>query len=129
MPTQRTRLKTNAPFDWPVALFGHGWIGLAPHAFDETTSRWHTVLRLGRTAADVVIRARECDLLVELTARRALSRAQIAGARSQLRHMLRLDEDLSPFYRQCRRTPARRWVARRGGGRLLRSPSAFEDLI
>jgi len=112
-----------------VALFGHGWIGLAPHAFDETTSRWHTVLRLGRTAADVVIRARECDLLVELTARRALSRAQIAGARSQLRHMLRLDEDLSPFYRQCRRTPARRWVARRGGGRLLRSPSAFEDLM
>jgi N-glycosylase/DNA lyase len=47
---------------------------------------------------------------------------------AQLRHMLRLDEDLSPFYRVVAADPALGWVAA-GAGRLLRSPTVFEDLV
>ena len=43
--------------------------------------------------------------------------------------MLRLNEDLGPFWRVCRKTPRLKWVARRGAGRLMRSPTLFEDLI
>ncbi|MCK5942823.1 MAG: Fe-S cluster assembly protein HesB [Planctomycetes bacterium] len=130
MPTHRTRLRVAAPFDWRLCLFGHGWIALAPHRFDEQAARWHTVLRLGRATADAVVQPKGAgELEVALTARNALTRDQLAAARAQVRHMMRLDDDLAPFYAMCRRDPSRRWIARRGGGRLLRSSSAFEDLM
>jgi N-glycosylase/DNA lyase len=43
--------------------------------------------------------------------------------------MLRVDEDLSEFWRLCRAVPRLRWVARRRAGRLLRAPTLFEDLL
>ncbi len=46
----------------------------------------------------------------------------------QLRVMLRLDEDLSPFYRVAAADPALAWVAT-GAGRMLRSPTVFEDVV
>ena len=42
--------------------------------------------------------------------------------------MLRLDEDLSPFYRVAAADPALAWVATRRG-RMLRSPTVFEDVV
>ena len=129
MPTHHTRLGTPAPFDWRLCLHGHGWIALAPHRFDEETARWRTALRLGGATVDAVARHDGAAIRLTLTARRPLSKSQLAEARAKVRHMLRLDDDLSAFYRACRRVPARRWVARRGGGRLLRSPTAFEDLM
>lgn len=77
--------------------------------------------------------------VVELTSPRP-GRAQLAapvaappaGARAQLlaqaRHMLRLDEDLSGFYAAAAADPLLAWVTD-GAGRMLRSPTVFEDLI
>jgi N-glycosylase/DNA lyase len=45
-----------------------------------------------------------------------------------LRHMLRLDEDLSPFYELVRDDPVLAWAAA-GAGRMMRSPSVFEDVV
>jgi N-glycosylase/DNA lyase len=42
--------------------------------------------------------------------------------------MLRLDEDLSPFYVVARDDPALAWAAS-GAGRMLRSPTVFEDVV
>jgi N-glycosylase/DNA lyase len=42
--------------------------------------------------------------------------------------MLRLDEDLSPFYRVAAADPGLGWVAV-GAGRMLRSPTVFEDVV
>ncbi len=62
MPPLRFRLRVTAPFDLRVALFGHGWIDLAPNAWDEETRTLRTVLAAGRRAADVVVR-QEGDVL------------------------------------------------------------------
>ena len=43
--------------------------------------------------------------------------------------MLHLDEDLSSFYQLCAKNGAPWEVLRSGKGRLLRSPSVFEDLV
>jgi 3-methyladenine DNA glycosylase/8-oxoguanine DNA glycosylase len=43
--------------------------------------------------------------------------------------MLRLDEDLGPFHARCRAMGGRWAPAGRGLGRLLRSPTLFEDVI
>ncbi len=55
----------------------------------------------------------------------ALIRAALAG---QVRHMLRLDEDLSAFYAMAAADPVLAWVPN-GAGRMLRSPTVFEDLV
>jgi 3-methyladenine DNA glycosylase/8-oxoguanine DNA glycosylase len=46
----------------------------------------------------------------------------------QVGHMLRLDEDLSAFYAMAAADPVLAWVPV-GAGRMLRSPSVFEDLV
>jgi len=45
-----------------------------------------------------------------------------------VRHVLRLDEDLSPFYAVAAADPELSWAAH-GAGRLIRSPSVFEDVV
>lgn len=45
------------------------------------------------------------------------------------RHMLRLDDELEPFYLATSDDPDFRWIARQGAGRMLRSPTVYEDLV
>jgi N-glycosylase/DNA lyase len=47
---------------------------------------------------------------------------------TQIRHMLRLDEDLSAFYLVAAADPTLAWVVA-GAGRMMRSPTVFEDLV
>jgi N-glycosylase/DNA lyase len=61
-----------------------------------------------------------------------LGPAPSAGARGSIlagvSHMLRLDEDLSSFYELATEDPDLRWAAA-GAGRMLRSPTVFEDVV
>ena len=50
------------------------------------------------------------------------------AALAAARHLLRLDEDLSGFYTAAAADPDLAWVAR-GAGRMLRSPTVFEDVV
>jgi len=43
--------------------------------------------------------------------------------------MFRLDDDLSLFYEAVSQQPEFIWIAKQGAGRLLRSPTVFEDLV
>ena len=45
-----------------------------------------------------------------------------------VRQVLSLDQDLSPFYRLARDDPQLSWVER-GAGRMVRSPTVFEDVV
>ena len=45
------------------------------------------------------------------------------------RHILRLDEDLSEFYSAIKSEKRLSWIAKTSAGRLLRSPTVFEDLV
>jgi len=56
------------------------------------------------------------------------SAAAAAALAASARRMLCLDDDLSGFYAACAGDPALEW-ARSGAGRLLRSPTVFEDVI
>ena len=45
-----------------------------------------------------------------------------------VRHMFRLDEDLSAFYELVREDSELSWCAT-GAGRMLRAPTVFEDVV
>jgi N-glycosylase/DNA lyase len=104
------------PVDFRRTLASHGVAELLPNRLDEqawtleTTLAVHGYVRVseGRPGyADVEGSADALDVV---------------------RHMLRLDEDLSRFYAMIADDDQLAW-ARRGAGRMLRSPTVFEDVV
>lgn len=125
-----TTLDVPSPFDLRLCLHGHGWVMLAPHRYDGDEGAFATVLAVTGQAIDVKVTAPDARRLrVTLTSHRRLPQQEVARVRQELRHMLRLDDDLSGFYAACRHAPRLHWAERRGAGRLLRSPTVFEDLM
>jgi 3-methyladenine DNA glycosylase/8-oxoguanine DNA glycosylase len=130
MPSRTISLPTPKPFELRLCLFGHGWIALAPHSFDEATHTFTTVLRLGDKIADATLRqANQHELSLRLDCADKLNAADAKLAAKQIVHMLRLDDDLTAFHAVCKGEPTLRWAHRRGAGRLLRSATVFEDLM
>lgn len=116
------------PADFARTLLSHGVASLPPNVIAEDGSSLDTVLtgngrawRLNVTA-DGSGRAR---LEASGPSPPSRSRDVLLG---QVRHMLRLDEDLSAFYAVAAEDPALEWVTG-GAGRMMRSPTVFEDVV
>ena len=69
----------------------------------------------------------ESDMLVA-TSEQRLAKRDTERLTKTIVRMFRLDADLSPFYRAIAGDPVLAW-ARAGAGRLLASPTVFEDVI
>jgi 3-methyladenine DNA glycosylase/8-oxoguanine DNA glycosylase len=108
-------------------LASHGVASLPPARIDEETWTLETTLPVPRGARTVRISpgARE-TARVEIVGGTAPPQVRDALLR-QLRHMFRLDEDLSGFYDVARDDADLAW-ATDGAGRMLRSPTVFEDV-
>jgi len=108
------------PVDLKRTLASHGVASLPPSSIDEKTWTLEVTLPSGRGARTVRVSQGRPGY------------AQVDGATkptlAQLRHMLRLDEDLSPFYVVAREDPTLAWAAS-GAGRMLRSPTVYEDVV
>jgi 3-methyladenine DNA glycosylase/8-oxoguanine DNA glycosylase len=129
----RFALAPDAPFDFEGTAYSHGWVVLAPNDWDEDTSTLRRVHRLpsGRV---VLLELRgagraQDGLTVQIEHEGRLPARDRRAVEADVRHMFRLDEDLAPFYALCRRRgePWARVCA--GLGRLLRSPTLFEDVV
>jgi 3-methyladenine DNA glycosylase/8-oxoguanine DNA glycosylase len=59
----------------------------------------------------------------------AASPAEREAVRVTIRHVLRLDEDLSEFYRRVADDPDLAWAAEEGAGRMIQSPTVFEEVV
>ena len=127
--THTLSLPLKRPFELRLALFGHGFVDLAPHVWLPEARRFETAFELSAAAVDLSLVQRGHCLNVRLSSRRKLDAAELSEARRAIERMLRLDEDFRPFWRLCRRVPRLGWAARRGAGRMLRSSTLFEDLV
>jgi 3-methyladenine DNA glycosylase/8-oxoguanine DNA glycosylase len=105
-------------------ISSHGVADLPPNRIDEDARTLELALQLGRGRPRLVVvsQGRPGYARVEVRGGNA------DGALEAVRHMLRLDEDLSPFYEAAAADPDLAW-ATRGAGRLLRSPTVFEDVV
>jgi N-glycosylase/DNA lyase len=112
------------PVDLARTLLSHGVAELPPNAVAADGSALETVLPAGDSAWLVALTADGPDHAL-IAAADGAPLGSLAGA---LRHMLRLDDDLSPFYARAAQDPELAWAAA-GAGRLLRSPTVFEDLV
>jgi 3-methyladenine DNA glycosylase/8-oxoguanine DNA glycosylase len=109
-------------------LNSHGVAALPPSRIDETSWTLEVTLPVPRGARTVrVSPGRRGSAQVELLAGSAPPRIRDAVL-EQLRHMFRLDEDLSGFYAIAQKDTELAWAAT-GAGRMLRSPTVFEDVV
>jgi 3-methyladenine DNA glycosylase/8-oxoguanine DNA glycosylase len=117
------------PVDLRRTIASHGVADLPPNRIDERA--WTLELTLpvdGAAPRTVLVSA----------GRRGYGRMEVIGTRAgaaqqrrlldAVEHVLRLDEDLSPFYEVAAGDPDLAWVAT-GAGRMLRSPTVFEDVV
>jgi len=110
------------PVDLRRTLASHGVADLPPNAIDEEAWTLTTTLALPHGAATVRVRPGGRGHA------RIDGSGPSAGALDAIRHMLRLDADLSAFYAVARADDGLAWVAR-GAGRMMRSPTVFEDVV
>jgi 3-methyladenine DNA glycosylase/8-oxoguanine DNA glycosylase len=107
------------PVDFRRTLASHGVADLLPNRLDEERWTLATALAInGRAASVRLSEGRPGHARVEGPSK----------AVAVVRHMLRLDEDLSRFYALVAADDELSWVTR-GAGRMLRSPTVFEDVI
>jgi 3-methyladenine DNA glycosylase/8-oxoguanine DNA glycosylase len=116
------------PVDLRRTLASHGVATLPPQRLDEDTWTLETTLAVGRaTARTVRISEAHGNARVELVGEQA-GEAMRGRLLATVRHMLRLDDDLSGFYAVAAADPALAWAAA-GAGRMLRGATVFEDVV
>jgi 3-methyladenine DNA glycosylase/8-oxoguanine DNA glycosylase len=117
------------PVDLRRTLTSHGFVDLAPFRLDQATQTLEVTLEVPRG------RPRR----VRISAgRRGHARVLVDGPPpapataealiATVRHVLRLDADLSPFYAMAAADPDLSWAAS-GAGRMVQSPTVFEDVV
>ena len=115
------------PVDLWRTLVSHGFHDLPPLRVDEEARTLELTFALGRRARTVRVGSgRRGSAAVEsLGAPFGKDRDRILQV---VAHVLRLDEDLSEFYGLVAADPDLAWAAT-GAGRMLRSPTVFEDVV
>lgn len=116
------------PVDLLRTLTSHGVAALPPQVLDEEERTLESTLPLsrGRSRTIRIRPGRAGHALVEAEGR--VSAADGRALAETAAHMLRLDADLSGFYEVATEDPDLAW-ATVGAGRMLRSPTVFEDVV
>ena len=121
-------IPTPLDFNFRRTVMSHGWCALLPFEFDKTTWTLVRVLDIGE-AAPVTVKISPARQALALELSRGLKKKAVASVIRDVRHMFRLDDDMREFYRSISGEDDFAWIANEGAGRLLRSPTVFEDLV
>lgn len=119
-------LSSPNPFRFKDVVFAHGWLRLLPFQWCEDTGTLSRIESLpsGRLAQ---LRLREVSsgVLLETDA----DAVDLPEVERRARWMLALDEDFAEFHALCRHEPGLLAAAEHGQGRILRSPTVWEDVV
>jgi 3-methyladenine DNA glycosylase/8-oxoguanine DNA glycosylase len=117
------------PVDLWRTLISHGFAGLAPTLLDEEARTLALTIRVprGRPRRVRLAGGRPARARVDVLGPRP-GPTVVAAVLDGVAHVLRLDQDLSGFYRRVHDDPDLAWAAA-GAGRMLRSPTVFEDVV
>jgi N-glycosylase/DNA lyase len=121
-------IPTPPEFNFKRTVISHGWYGLLP--FELEREKWilHRVLDLiDDKPVSIAISGRKLQLRIQTS--RRLSQRSVKKVIADVRHMLRLDDDMASFYEMVSGEADFAWVVEQGAGRMLRSPTVFEDLV
>jgi len=115
------------PVDLRRTVDGHGLTALPPMTPDADQRGFGIVLRMPR-GRPLAVRVREAGKRRVRVTAPAGSPARQRAVVDGVRHVLRLDEDLSGFYEQLLADQELSWAGT-GAGRMMRSQTVFEDVV
>ncbi len=128
MPIQRFTLQIPADFRLAGVTTSHGWYALAPYAWEPDVGLLNRVESLpSGTVTHLRISQQGGELAVGSS--QPLSEFDRRELERRLRWCLRLDEDLSAFHDLCASHRTLYDAVLPSGGRLLRCPTLFEDVV
>lgn len=123
------------PFDFEAAVRSHGWSALVPFAWDADNAALSRIQQLQNNKVIQLYMQEEPangagpQVKIDIETTEPLTAGEEAEIRRMVRRMMRLDEDFSEFYDLCARTEGWTLRVQPGGGRLLRCPTLFEDIV
>jgi 3-methyladenine DNA glycosylase/8-oxoguanine DNA glycosylase len=115
------------PVDLRRTIDGHGLTSLPPMTHDADQRGVGIVLRMPR-GRPLAVRVRESGKARVRVSAPATSEGRRRAALDGVRHVLRLDEDLSGFYEQVLADDDLSWAGT-GAGRMMRAQTVFEDVV
>jgi 3-methyladenine DNA glycosylase/8-oxoguanine DNA glycosylase len=125
MPT--ILVSARKPFNFTSVINSHGWRQLAPFSYDETTNTLAYVLQLSNgRVIELYFQDAPEGVRVETP---KLERTERREVIDKVTWMFGLDLDFSHFYAASRAEPKLVHAKKLARGRVLRSPTLFEDVI
>jgi 3-methyladenine DNA glycosylase/8-oxoguanine DNA glycosylase len=120
-------LPARKPFNFTSVVNSHGWRQLAPFSYDESSKALSYIFRLssGRVI-ELKMNDGKDTLSVETEKLNKKEQKEVTEA---VTWMFGLDMDFSAFYAASRAEPKLAHAKKQALGRVLRSPTLFEDVI
>ncbi|MFS0785128.1 hypothetical protein ABC345_01965 [Shouchella sp. 1P09AA] len=122
------QISIQEPFDFKDAVTSHGWWMLAPSYWDAEKESFYRPLVL-ETNKIVVVKISMVAMNLCVDVNIDLTELEQEEVRNQVSWMFRLNEVFQPFYTLCETYQELAFLQEHKRGRLLRSPSLFEDMI
>jgi len=120
-------LAARKPFNFSSVINSHGWRQLAPFSYDEKTNTLFYVLQLSNgRVIELKLRGGTDGVIVETEKLDRTERREVA---EKVTWMFGLDMDFSLFYAAFGVEPKLVHAKKLARGRVLRSPTVFEDVI
>jgi 3-methyladenine DNA glycosylase/8-oxoguanine DNA glycosylase len=120
-------LAARMPFNFHSVIYSHGWYQLAPFHFDEESNTLHYILQLANGRV-IELKMREAAGSVAVATEK-LEKVERKEVTDKVKWMFDLDSDFSRFYAVSLEEPKLARVEERALGRVLRSPTLFEDVV
>jgi 3-methyladenine DNA glycosylase/8-oxoguanine DNA glycosylase len=122
------KLPAKQPFSLNAVLYSHGWASLAPYSLTSDGEGLLYVFRLtsGR-GLQVQINPAADGVSVELEEQ--LKEEERSVIKRNVTWMLGLDQEFTEFYKLAKQEPKLKHIVKKAQGRLLRSPTLFEDTV
>ncbi len=122
------KIKPPSDFNYRRTVLSHGWCALQPFELDQKS--WTLVRVLDLVQGEpVTLEITSRRRIISIRTSHRVGKKVATEIELAVRRMFRLDDDLREFYRATTADPEFAWIEQEGAGRLLRSPTVFEDLV
>lgn len=121
-------IPAKSPFSLHQTIYSHGWIRLAPFEADETKNGFRYIMR-SEAGQVFELLVTEADGGIQVNTDFDLDESTQDEIGRNLTWMLNLNLDLTDFYLMAKDEPKLAYMDESAKGRILRSPTLFEDTI
>jgi len=120
-------IKTNQNFSFQSTIYSHGWSDLLPFKIDLERKSLNYSLEISPTTFTLIKSTSDSNNNLII---RADSNSKFKDSiTTNVKRIFRLDEDFKEFYEIADQHSDYKWIVAKCAGRMLRSPSIWEDII